>query len=49
MGIRTIVLTLIAGIPLSYVAIPEQESIISKPIFAQVDLPSDTILLNKQA
>ena len=42
-----IVLTLIAGISLSYVAIPEQESIISKPIFAQVDLPSDTILLNK--
>ena len=28
------VLTLIAGISLSYVAIPEQESIISKPIFA---------------
>jgi hypothetical protein len=49
MGISITVLTLIAGIPLSYVAIPEQESIISKPIFAQVDLPSDTILLNKQA
>jgi hypothetical protein len=32
---------------LSYVAIPEQESIISKPIFAQVDLPFDMILMNK--
>jgi hypothetical protein len=48
--IRTIVLvsTLLAGIFLSYVAIPEQESsIISQPIFAQVELPSYTILLNK--
>jgi hypothetical protein len=48
MRISITVLTLIAGISLSFVAIPEQESsIISQPIFAQVGIPSDTILLNK--
>jgi hypothetical protein len=48
MRISITVLTLIAGISLSFVAIPEQESsIISQPIFAQDDIPSDRILLNK--
>jgi hypothetical protein len=50
MRIRTIVLvsTLLAGIFLSYVAIPGQESsLFSQPIFAQVGIASDTLLLNK--
>jgi hypothetical protein len=49
MRIRTVVLlsTLLAGISLSYLAISEQDSIISKPIFAQDDILSDKVLLNK--
>ena len=47
MKISTLVLTLIAGISLSYVAVPEQESdTINQPANAQVGMPSDTIVFN---
>ena len=47
MRINTTVLTLIAGISLSYVAVPEQESdTINQPAYAQVGMPSDTIVLS---
>jgi hypothetical protein len=49
MKIRSTILTLIAGIFLSYLAVlVEQESnIISQPIFAQVGISSGTTVLNK--
>src|SRR5215216_7916296 len=42
-------LMLIAGIFLSYMLVQEQEDtiVISQPIFAQLGIPSDSILLNK--
>lgn len=47
MIISTTVLTLIVGISLSYVVVPEQESdTINQPAYAQVGMPSDTIVLN---
>jgi hypothetical protein len=49
MRIHTTILTLIAGISLSYwaVLVEQENSIISQPIFAQVSIPSDIIVLNK--
>jgi hypothetical protein len=42
-------LMLIAGIFLSYILVQEEEDtiVISQPIFAQLGIPSDSILLNK--
>ena len=42
-------LMLIAGIFLSYMLVQEEEDtiVISQPIFAQLGIPSDSILLNK--
>lgn len=46
MRISTTVLTLIAVISLSNVAVSEQESgTINQPVYAQVGMPSDTIVL----
>jgi hypothetical protein len=49
MRIHTTILTLIAGLSLSYLAVlvEQENSIISQPIFAQVSIPSDIIVLNK--
>jgi hypothetical protein len=47
MRISTTVITLIAGIYFSYLIVSEQESdTINQPLYAQVGMPSDTIVLN---